>query len=739
MLICFGEAAAQHEIKGLVLDSETGAALPGVHITISPTNGTLSQANGHFELLVQEFPVKVKFTYIGYSSFEKTYAATPPSFDTILLKPSSFHLNEIVVTAARQDQNITEVTQSMEVLKPEVVANTIPISGSDLVERKSSVQVLKGQANIRGGSGFTYGAGSRVLLMLDDMPLLSADAADVKWDYLPLENLDQIEIIKGASSALFGSAAMGGIIHLRTRLPGAEPQTDFKYYSGFYDKPAQAEMAPYEEPPFYQGFSLAHRRRIKSVALSACGNYFRNPGYRSPESDHWGRLHLNMRVTPSALPKWTFGAGGGWQRNRGVLFLFTGDMNNHLMAADGTTSYFVNSRWHVDQFTHFHASDAWVHKLRWRYYETENENTTGQAATSKLLYAEYQTQWTIQDTANKKTTLTFGINQIYSEVLSDSLYGFHTGSNSSLYLQGDHKQGRLNLSLGMRLEAFRVDEMEQEVFPVFRSGMNFKLATATFFRASYGQGFRYPSIAERFVRTDAAGLRIFPNPQLSPERGWSAEAGLRQGFQAGGWKGYLDGAAFLTEYDDMIEFLFGVHLPPDFDSSNTWEYLGFSSTNVTNARISGLELTGGLEKKWKHQELRFYGGITYIEPINLAAADTVSPGNEEQKYLKYRSKYLVKGQVDYRFRFISAGLYAQYTSNIINIDKEFTFFIKGLEEYREENQAGALVWDARISLQFLEQFRFSFLIKNITNEEYMLVPGNIMPPRTFNFQLEAKL
>ena len=75
---------------------------------------------------------------------------------------------------------------------------------------------LDGQANIRGGSGWSYGAGTRVLVMVDDMPLISGDAGQVQWNLIATENVNQVEIIKGASSALYGSSALNGIINIRT-------------------------------------------------------------------------------------------------------------------------------------------------------------------------------------------------------------------------------------------------------------------------------------------------------------------------------------------------------------------------------------------------------------------------------------------------------------------------------------------------------------------------------------------
>ena len=66
-----------------------------------------------------------------------------------------------------------------------------------ILEKTSGISILDGQPSIRGGSGFSYGVGSRVLMLVDDLPMISADAGDIKWNYMPVENLNQIEVIKG--------------------------------------------------------------------------------------------------------------------------------------------------------------------------------------------------------------------------------------------------------------------------------------------------------------------------------------------------------------------------------------------------------------------------------------------------------------------------------------------------------------------------------------------------------------
>ena len=80
--------------------------------------------------------------------------------------------------------------------------------------------------------------------------------------------------------------------------------------------------------------------------------------------------------------------------------------------------------------------------------------------------------------------------------------------------------------------------------PVFRAGLNYQIAQATYLRTSWGQGFRFPSMAEMFISTNYSGLQIFPNPELKAESGWSSEIAIKQGLKTGNWMGYFDAAAF---------------------------------------------------------------------------------------------------------------------------------------------------------------------------------------------------
>ena len=106
---------------------------------------------------------------------------------------------------------------------------------------------------------------------------------------MPVENINQVEVIKGASSVLYGSSALNGVIHLRNRFPGNEPETEVTLFSGLYMKPKRSEMVWSDKPQLFGGATVSHLRKIGNLDLMISGNYFQNNGYREKESESRGR------------------------------------------------------------------------------------------------------------------------------------------------------------------------------------------------------------------------------------------------------------------------------------------------------------------------------------------------------------------------------------------------------------------------------------------------------------------
>src|SRR5690606_34288653 len=130
-------------------------------------------------------------------------------------------------------------------------------------DQTPGLNIMDGEPQIRGGSGFTFGVGSKVSVLIDDMPMLSGDAGRPEWGFIPVENIEQIEVTKGASSVLSGSSALSGYINIRTAYPKSKPQTKINLYSGFYSRPQADSATWWDDYPFIHGMNFLHSRIIK--------------------------------------------------------------------------------------------------------------------------------------------------------------------------------------------------------------------------------------------------------------------------------------------------------------------------------------------------------------------------------------------------------------------------------------------------------------------------------------------
>jgi len=744
-------------LKGSCMHQMTKEKLPGVIVLVDDTTGTNTDSSGNYFMQLAPGKHNLRYTLVGY--LNQSHTVLVKEGDTlqkiIYLQQDSKQLNTVVISAGRYEQSLNEVTVSMEVLKPSLVESKAIQTIEAAMEQVPGVNVIDGQANIRGGSGFSYGAGSRVLVMVDEMPMLTADAGDVKWNFLPIENCEQVEVIKGAASALFGSSAMNGIINFRTAFAKDEPLTKINFSSGVYDKPKRKELVWWKDGnPTYTGTNFFHAQKVKSLDVVIGGNFYNDQGYRYLETEQRYRGNVNLRYTFPKIKGLQTGVNINAMHMKGGLFLIWENPDSALYPMGGTLSHYKNSRINVDPYLIYHITNNSKHTLRSRFFRSNNSNTSNQASIADLYYVEYQYQKRFKN----ELTWTTGSVYNYNEVHALSLYGNHFSTNVSAYTQLDKKWNKLTVSVGLRTEYFKTDSIEtreniyflmdrskplakqSKVKPVLRFGLNYQLLFATYLRTSFGQGFRFPTIAERFIRASASALEIYPNDSLKPESGWSAEIGIKQLLRIGDWKGFADIAGFWTEYNNMMEFTLGQYGDPILDP---FFGIGFQSRNIGNTRIRGVDLSIVGQGKIGLLELNILMGYTYIDPRQTdfdVKNDTIK-NTTKTNLLKYRYEHTGKADVELGYRKVSTGISMRATSFMANIDSffgEFEYFFPGMKKYRMEHNKGDAVFDWRIAYQCLKVLKLSFIVNNIFNREVMGRPADVQPPRVFALQLGLK-
>ncbi len=752
---CTWISAQDCVVRGKATDKITGDGLIGVTILADSKTGAISDLNGNYSLKLPAGKHTLQYRILGYNPINNTVdlKAGDSLLLNVILETSARALDMVVVSAGKFEQKLGDVTVSMEVITPQLVESRNTTSMDNIIDQVPGVNVTDGQANIRGGSGYSYGGGSRVLLLVDDLPLLSADAGDVKWNFLPIENLQQVEVLKGASSALFGSSALNGVINIRTAYPTEEPKTSIVMYSGIYDRPNRPELVWWgNNNPLFNGMYFFHSRQIGNLDLVIGGNLFDNQGYRQGETEQRYRFNINTRYRFKHITGLSAGVNANYMDVWGGNFLLwaNGDSGAYKPLG-GNIQQYNNVRFNIDPYLIYYSPDGTKQSIHTRYYYTLNTNNTNQKSIADLYYAEYQ----FQKHYTGGLTMTAGATATYSDVKSE-LYNTHFSSNESAYLQFDKKFNRLTVSFGARGEAFKLDTVQTKFYlrpshkdsiklpfqPVMRLGANYQVAKATFIRASFGQGYRFPSVAEKYIRTAVGGLEIYPNANLGPEKGWSTELGIKQGFQVSGFRGFLDIAAFRMEYQNMMEFTMGQWGNPLKDP---FFGIGFRSNNIGHTQISGIDVALEGEGKIGNVLVRTMCGYTYMNPISLdfnLKTDTLK-NSSTQNILKYRYRHIAKADIEFCYKKFAIGFSMRYNSFMENIDKFFVdpFFssiLPGVAAYRARFHSGDIVFDNRISYQLNKVAKISLVANNIFDTETTSRPADVLPPRNFALQVSLK-
>lgn len=724
--------------------------LVGASVYLSTGEGMATDTAGRFVLNPTPGNLTLTVSYLGFKTYTQSLgivAGQTVELD-IILQDEATILTTLTFTTGRFEKRLGSETVSIEVLKPALINSSNKFQLDEALQKVPGLNVIDGQANIRGGSGFSYGAGSRVLLLMDDVPILQLDAGFPNWNDIPVENVGQIEVVKGAASSLYGSAALNGVINFRTAFATSEPETKLSLFTSMVDAPADARFKWWDAAPITFGTSLSHKQKLGKLDLVASAFYLNEQSHNDSTFTKYGRVNLNTRYRINK--RLSLGANLNLNGGNNSSFFFWRADSLKYSPFPGTVSKNQPLRFNIDPHLTYYDAGGNRHKILSRFFRVENRVSNGRSNFSSQYYTEYQFQRNF-----KELDLNFTAGLVYIGTRVDAeLYGDTTfqSRNLAAYADFEKRFGRkLTLSAGFRYESNRIKNPgfdypggvvdpseESEAKPVLRLGANYQVGTYSYLRASWGQGYRFPTIAEKFIYTNLGGFSISPNPDLQSETGWSAEIGLKQGLKVGSLKGFLDLALFRTQYQDMMEFNF-----INFQR-------GFSSINTGGVRISGLDASLVGEFSLFNCPTTFMAGYLWIDPrfleFDLRPQEPGVPPTQGQRnaigssstenVLKYRSRNSYKFDVESKIKRFSIGFAGTYYSFQEAIDRTFEFIVPGIKTYRELNNGGVTLLDVRVAYRPIENLKLSFLVNNVGNAEYVSRPGLVEVPRNFGLRLD---
>ena len=460
-------------------------------------------------------------------------------------------LGAVTVTATRVAVRASEAPARVTVLDREAVRATAATSVADLLDARAPLHVRRygpsglATVTIRGASS------SQALLLLDGQPVTDPQLGQVDLALLPTALLDGLEVMSGPASGLYGSAAVGGVVHLRTsdlaasRVtldvgPWGERRAGVRATGG---TPRLRALVAVEGAQSEDDYSFADRTRVGSPRVARAG-------WDSRQASLYAAIAHDGRRAGGRLSVWAADAERGLGGDGTV-----GERQWNTLARVAATAYRMTRWGRLDL-----ASSLQRSRLRYANpYPSERADAIDAAgrttaATLDLRAARLLAGW------DATAQLVGGLGGGEHPSLGDALDRF---VGAALSAQGG--VGRVSLFPSLRADLYAPAGADRQLALSPQLGANVELATALRLKASAARAFRMPTLNDRFWQPGG-------NPDLRPERAWSADAGLA-------WTGSSTGAelsAFATSARDQIVW---APTPAGF----------WSPSNVARTRSLGLE------------------------------------------------------------------------------------------------------------------------------------------------------
>jgi len=563
---------------------------------------------------------------------------------------------EVIVSATKTPLPVSQVTSAVEV-----------ISGEEL-ERKKIKTVIEGLrlaqgvfASSSGGPGTEAtvkmrGAFARhTLVLIDGVIVNSPTTGSYDFSNLMTDNIDRIEILRGAQSMLYGSDAIGGVINIYTKKgTGAPTASAFLEYGSFTSLREGASLSG-TKGLFDFSASLS---RWDTSSFSAIN--YRRGAYERDGFHNWqgsgklgvslprdGRLEFNVRwynsdvsfdgFADSGAPADVFGAR---QTNRNLILSGTYDQpitswwtqkltlaqaNERLQSVSGTTGYNINT----GQFITASPTSC---------FPNFDTCFTPFATDLEILNRRVELQENFQ--VVKQLLVTIGYQ--FREEKGESI-GFYGPSQPNKVISSNAGFAQAQVNLWERLLV--TGGVRHDSYNTFGDATTYRVTagyllkeTGTKFRGSYATGFKAPTLNDLFFQG-------FGNPDLKPEKSQSMDLGIDQSFFQDRLQ--LNAGYFWNRFRDLIQFVFDPTVCPTA--------FGVCPINVADAKAQGWEL--GF-KFMIMEGLQLRGQYTYT--LTRAYDNPTTPLGEDKRLprwpvdqasvgLTYQPIEPVRLTVDYRF------------------------------------------------------------------------------------------
>ena len=583
-------------IKGVVMTAN-GEPLAGASIVVEGTNINCgSNSKGEFSLNVQKDKVyKLRVSYLGYTPRLITVPASGHPPLKIKLQPSETALNELVVTGSRYERQLKDVPVITRVISREEIETVNPVDFTTLLEY--TLPGIQFYYNTMSQvPEITYqGMDAKAVLFLLDGERISGESGDSNIDYsrFNINDIERIEVVRGAASTLYDSRAIGGVINIITK-KSVRPFTA-SMHTRYAGKKGQSYSAS-------AGVNLHRFSSLTSFGWRKRDSYL----VKDEQGKQKEIINPDGSVTKSKTEPVAFNIYGYsiMDVSQKLSYNFS-----DRFTGSARISYYTNKRDKYDNARYYQRYRDLIlsGKLKWQFADNQNLD---------LSY--------IRDNYIKDNVYVDDDERVYGNVNSTirlyytGMFGKHTLSGGVDLLREDMKHHFMKDTATVHMNQYSfclqddwqlTDKMNVVVGVRGDKGGSYRLhftpkvsvlyrplKTITL-RAGYSQGYRIPNLKELYQEFNMGGMGImmYGNKDLKPEEGTQISASVEYDY-----KGLnLSVSTYHNRYKNKISYEY-------ISPGKSWN---MKYVNALNVKTTGVEITANYKLPFG---LRFSGGYSYV-------------------------------------------------------------------------------------------------------------------------------
>ncbi len=667
--------AGTARIKGKVVHSETGEILGAANIMLKgTTQGASTDEDGYYHILnVPKGTYEVIASRIGFATARQkvTVAAGKETTADFRLHPTVLEIGGVVVTATRTPRILEDIPVHTEVIGPERIEAKNAENLLEALEGETGIKVQTTCSICNAAEIRMQGlSGGHTQVLIDGQPIVSGFATVYGLSQIPAENIERIEIVKGAGSAMYGSDAIAGVVNIITKSALERRGSLTATVGDFGARSFRATLAGKKDGTA----GVVTVSRTKSDAMDANRDGI-------SEGVDYERTALSAKVENDFSPQMSFTAtgrileeerlGGYMMRLREETDI-SEQIRTQRSELGGTAKYHpsVKSELTVRGTVSRHDQHALFEE---NWYDAREDIVYGEL--------QYNTYLTPNNLA------TAGVSAKSEEIEESARLGRISADAFGVYLQNELEANPFSFVAGVRYDGH--SEFGSRLSP--RGAILVKPRHDLSLRGSYGLGFKAPTVFFEEMHYCPGGFRytIRRNPDISPEKSRSANLDIehRRG------NAVMQLNLFRTDVRDMIQ---GEVVGKDEEAGR----LEYMYVNVGKARTQGVETHIGLQI-----------GLGWSISAGYAYLDAKDVDADER--LPFRSRHTADWSV--RYENCQWGLDVDFSGELVGsmLTQSVGEDDEGNEILTEGESPDFSVWNARISKQMMKSYKVFFGVDNL--------------------------